>query len=142
MERPLFRWGILGSAQIARKNWKAIRNSQNGIITAVASRDLERGRRFIDACQADAPFETKPLAVGSYEELLAAADVDGIYMPLPTGIRKEWVLRAGRGRQARGLRETLCGIGAPTWRRCWRPAGAMRFNSWTGSCSCTRAGWT
>ena len=94
MERPLFRWGILGSAQIARKNWKAIRNSQNGIITAVASRDLERGRRFIDACQADAPFETKPLAVGSYEELLAAADVDGIYMPLPTGIRKEWVLRA------------------------------------------------
>jgi predicted dehydrogenase len=34
--------------------------------------------------------------VGSYEELLAAPDVDAVYMPLPTGIRGEWVKRAAK----------------------------------------------
>jgi predicted dehydrogenase len=29
------RWGILGSAGIARKNWEAIRNSGNGVVSAV-----------------------------------------------------------------------------------------------------------
>ena len=92
----LFRWGILGAAEIARKNWKAILNSQNGVVTVVASRTVERSQAFIAACQAAAPFPTCPRAVGSYEELIAAKDVDGIYMPVPTGIRKEWVVRAAQ----------------------------------------------
>jgi predicted dehydrogenase len=96
MDNPLFRWGILGTAEIARKNWKGIRNSQNGIVTVVASRTLERSRRFVAECQADAPFATPPRATGSYEELLGAGDVDGVYMPLPTSVRKEWVLRAAQ----------------------------------------------
>lgn len=94
MKNRLFRWGILGAAQIARKNWKAIRNSQNGIVTVVASRSIERSRAFVAECQAAAPFAVAPRAVGSYEELIAADDVDGVYIPLPTGLRKEWVLRA------------------------------------------------
>ena len=36
------RWGILGTANIARKNWHAIHNSGNGVLTGVASRDLAR----------------------------------------------------------------------------------------------------
>ncbi len=94
MDKQVLRWGILGTANIARKNWKAIRNSGNGIITAVASRDIDRSRRFIQACQAQAPFEQAPRALGNYEELLAARDVDAVYVPLPTGIRAEWVTRA------------------------------------------------
>ena len=35
-----------------------------------------------------------PAALGSYEELLASPNVDAVYIPLPTGLRKEWVLRA------------------------------------------------
>jgi predicted dehydrogenase len=88
------RWGILSTAQIARKNWKAIRNTGNSTIVAVASRDVERSRRFIAGCQADVPMETAPTALGSYEELLASQDVDAVYIPLPTGLRKEWVIRA------------------------------------------------
>ena len=94
MDQPNFRWGILGTAQIAKKNWLAIRNTHNGLVTAVASRALERSRHFIEECQAEAGFSTPPRAVGSYEELIAAPDVDGLYIPLPTGIRKEWVMRA------------------------------------------------
>jgi predicted dehydrogenase len=90
----MLRWGILGTAEIARKNWKAIRNSGNGIVTAVASRDVGRARRFIGECQAQAPFDSVPRALGGYESLLAAKDVDAVYIPLPTGLRKEWVIRA------------------------------------------------
>ena len=94
MNRPLLRWGVLGTANIARKNWKAIWNSQNGRVAAVASRDLQRGRRFIKDCQAQAPFRPAPRAFASYEDLLAAPDVDAVYIPLPTGIRGYWVKRA------------------------------------------------
>ena len=91
MDKPQLRWGILGTANIAQKNWKAIWNSRNGCVTAVASRDPQRSRRFIDECQAQAPFPTAPRALGSYEELLVAPDVDAVYIPLPTGIRGRWV---------------------------------------------------
>lgn len=88
------RIGFLSTAGIGRSNWKAIFNSGNCIVSAVASRDLEKSRAFIDECQRDHAFATKPDALGSYEELLAAKNVDAVYIPLPTGLRKEWVLRA------------------------------------------------
>jgi len=94
MNEPKLRWGILGAADIARKNWNALRLSGNATVAAVASRDLERSRRFIADCQAAAPIDAAPRALGSYEELLASRDIDAVYIPLPTGLRKEWVLRA------------------------------------------------
>src|SRR5512140_1983652 len=94
MNARQLRFGILGTAQIARKNWKAIRLSGNATLVAVASRDLGRSRRFIAECQSEVPFETVPQAFGSYEELLASPEVDAVYVPLPTGVREEWILRA------------------------------------------------
>lgn len=96
MSKKLVRWGILSTANIARKNWKAIRNSGNSTVAAVASRNLERARQFISECQGDAPMEATPRACGSYGELLRSAEVDAVYIPLPTGLRKEWVLAAAR----------------------------------------------
>jgi len=88
------RWGLMGTATIARKNWHAILNSGNGTITAVASRTSSRADQFISECQAQYPYETTPQACGKYDELLSRDDVDAIYIPLPTGLRKEWVLKA------------------------------------------------
>ena len=88
------RIGFMSTANIARKNWKAICHSGNSVVTAVASRDVKRSRQFIVECQAEIPFETSPTPLGSYEELIASKNVDAIYIPLPTGLRKEWVLRA------------------------------------------------
>ncbi len=88
------RWGILGTAGIARKNWQAIARAGNAAVTAVASRHLDRSRQFVAECQADCPVPDGPAAVGSYGELLARSDVDAVYIPLPTGVRKQWVLRA------------------------------------------------
>ncbi len=94
MTTPKLRWGILGAANIAQKNWKGIWNSGNGQVVAVASRDIRRSRRFIAECQSEAAFDPTPRALGSYEELLADPDVDAVYLPLPTGVRGQWVKRA------------------------------------------------
>jgi predicted dehydrogenase len=88
------RIGFLSTAGIGRKNWKAIFNSGNCVITAVASREVEKSRKYIDECQREGSFPTRPAALGSYEELLASKNVDAVYIPLPTGLRKEFVLRA------------------------------------------------
>src|SRR6186713_2829391 len=88
------RWGILGTANIARKNWQAMRNSGNNIVTAVASRSEVRARAYIDANQAQVPIGAAVTAHGGYEALIADPNVDAVYVPLPTGLRKEWVIRA------------------------------------------------
>lgn len=90
------RIGFLSTAGIGRKNWKAIFHSGNCVVAAVASRDVEKSLKFIDECQREFPFAEAPRAFGSYEELIASPDVDAVYVPLPTGLRKEFVLRAAQ----------------------------------------------
>jgi len=96
MSDAICRWGILSTAGIARKNWQAIHNSGNGRVVAVASRDEAKARAFIEECQREVPFAEPPRAIGGYDTLLAADDIDAVYIPLPTGLRKEWVIKAAR----------------------------------------------
>ncbi len=90
------RWGILGAASIARKNWQAILHSGNGRLVAVASRDQAKAEAFIRGCQAQVPHHPVPKPLGSYAELLSRDDIDAVYIPLPTGLRKEWAIAAAR----------------------------------------------
>jgi len=94
MSEKICRWGILVTANIARKNWLAIRNAGNCTLAAVASRDARRAQRYIADCQRHTAFDPPPRAVGSYEELLAGDAVDAVYVPLPTVVRKPWLIRA------------------------------------------------
>lgn len=55
-------------------------------VQAVASRDLGRAVEFSDG-------RTFERVYGSYDELLDDSDVDVVYIPLPTGLRKEWVIK-------------------------------------------------
>jgi predicted dehydrogenase len=110
MARQSCRFGILGTANIARKNWDAIRNSGSATLVAVGSRNRQRAEQFISECQASAPFAQPPQAM-DYEQLIASRDIDAIYIPLPTGIRKQWVLRAAAaGKHV--LCEKPCGCSA------------------------------
>jgi predicted dehydrogenase len=90
----LCRWGILGAAGIARKNWQAMHCAGNARLVAVASRDPGRASAFVAACQREVPFQQPPSAVRGYEALLARDDIDAVYLPLPTGLRAEWAIRA------------------------------------------------
>jgi predicted dehydrogenase len=84
-------------------------DSGNSIVTAVASRSLERSEQFIQTCQAENSFEVQPKAYGNYKQLIDAPDIDAVYIPLPTGLRKEWILRAAEaGKHV--LCEKPCGI--------------------------------
>ncbi|MDG1889774.1 MAG: Gfo/Idh/MocA family oxidoreductase [Verrucomicrobiota bacterium] len=109
MNTSTCRWGILSSASIAHKNYQAIFHSGNGRVVAVASRDQKKAQHFIDACQLQSPFAPKPRALEGYEALIADPEVDALYIPLPTGLRKEWVLKAARaGKHV--MCEKPCGI--------------------------------
>ncbi|MCK2244439.1 MULTISPECIES: Gfo/Idh/MocA family protein [unclassified Crossiella] len=86
------RLGVLGYAGIARRRVLPAVGRTPGIkIAAIASRDKDR------AAAATAVFGGCP--VHGYEELLARADVDAVYVPLPAALHAEWVaaaLRAGK----------------------------------------------
>lgn len=86
-ETPL-RWGVLSTANIGRAAViPAIRASSNGVLSAVASRSLERARTFAEA-------NGIPRALGSYEALLDDPDVEALYIPLPNSMHLEWTVRA------------------------------------------------
>jgi predicted dehydrogenase len=130
MTSPICRWGILGAANIARKNWKAIRMSGNSIVTAVGSRETAKAQAWIDKCQAEVPFAVAPKAC-SYEELLKRDDVDAVYIPLPTGIRPEWVIRAAEaGKHV--LCEKPCGPSAKELRTMLDACAAKRVQFMDG----------
>ncbi len=96
MSENICRWGILGTAGIAKKNWQSIKNAGNAHLVAVASRDTSRAQAYVDECQGHVPFDPAPRAIGNYEEMLASDDIDAVYVPLPTGPRKEWAIKAAQ----------------------------------------------
>jgi xylose dehydrogenase (NAD/NADP) len=83
----VLRWGILSTASILKHFVPAVSCSPINTIVAVASRTQE-------AAQACATQYGIPVALGSYDELLARPDVDAVYIPLPTRLHREWVIRA------------------------------------------------
>jgi len=82
------RWGILGTAHIARaKVIPAMQRSPWCEIAAIASRDLAKAK-------ATASELNIPNAYGSYEELLADDSIEVIYNPLPNHLHVPWTVKA------------------------------------------------
>ena len=105
------RWGVLSTGGIVRRNWPSMQESAAARLVAVASRELAKAQGFITEMQALHPWAVEPEAVSGYESLLARGDVDAVYVPLPTAVRKEWVIRAAEaGKHV--LCEKPCAISA------------------------------
>uniref|UniRef100_A0A0G4FDD6 Gfo/Idh/MocA-like oxidoreductase N-terminal domain-containing protein n=1 Tax=Chromera velia CCMP2878 TaxID=1169474 RepID=A0A0G4FDD6_9ALVE len=88
------RIGILGAAGIAKKNARAIILGGCSL-AAVASRSLEKSQSW---CEEVLPpllgsESDRVTRYGSYDELLEDASVDAVYVPLPTSLHLEWVLK-------------------------------------------------
>ena len=82
------RWGILSTADIGMvKVTPAIQRADNCEVVAIASRNADR------AASAAAQLGI-PTTYGSYEELLAADDIDAVYIPLPNDLHAEWTINA------------------------------------------------
>jgi predicted dehydrogenase len=84
----MLRWGILSTANIGVEHViPATLNAENGIVSAVASRNLERAQQI-------AQQFAIPHAYGSYEELLESDEIDAVYIPLVTSQHVEWSIKA------------------------------------------------
>src|SRR5690349_19812251 len=82
------RWGVLGVANIATKKViPAMQRGERSEIVAISSRS--RGR----ASQAAEELRIGK-AYGSYEELLADAEVEAVYNPLPNHLHVPWSIKA------------------------------------------------
>ena len=82
------RWGVLGAAGIAvRRVIPAVQESRHGRVVAIASRDLARAEAAASALGIERAY-------GSYDELLAAPDVDAVYIPLPNHLHVPWSVRS------------------------------------------------
>lgn len=79
------RIGVLGCANIAKRTViPTIKSIPRFELVAVASRTIEKANAF--ASQFDCE------AIEGYQNLVNRADIDAIYMPLPTGLHEAWVL--------------------------------------------------
>lgn len=79
--------GVLGCANIAKRSViPAILAIPELELVAIASRTLPKANEFAQLFNCE--------AVEGYQNLLDRKDIDAIYMPLPTGLHEEWVLKA------------------------------------------------
>ena len=87
MTHPV-RIGILGAARIASAFVNGARLSSQVEITAIASRDAGRAEAFARAHEIPRTL--------SYEQLLAAPDIDAVYIPLANHLHASWAIAAAR----------------------------------------------
>jgi predicted dehydrogenase len=82
------RFGILSTADIGMtKVIPAIQEAHNCEVVAIASRSMESATEAASILGIEDSY-------GSYDELLAAEDVDAVYIPLPNNLHAEWTFRA------------------------------------------------
>jgi predicted dehydrogenase len=86
------RWGIIGTGGIARVFAKAVAASARGEALAVASRSKAKAEAF-------AKDMGVARAYGSYDDLLADAEIDIVYVATPHTVHAENVLAAARARK-------------------------------------------
>jgi predicted dehydrogenase len=87
-DRNKAKWGILGTANIAKKALvPGIRDAKSSELYAVGSRDAGRAEQF------GAEFDI-PKSYGSYEELLDDPRVEFLYIPLPNHLHHKWSIEA------------------------------------------------
>ena len=82
------RWGVLSTANVGLE--KVIPAMQKGKfceMAAIASQSLLRGKTATEQLGI-------PQVYGSYEELLADAEIDAVYIPLPNHLHVQWAIKA------------------------------------------------
>ena len=88
----VIRWGILGTGRIARDFAEGLRAAPDAVLAAVGSRSIEGATPFAR------DFDV-PLAIGSYEELVASPEIDIVYIATPHSMHAAntmLALRAGK----------------------------------------------
>jgi predicted dehydrogenase len=99
--KPL-RWGIAGTANIARAAFLPGLRHAGGVAAAVAGRDLGRTREYARVNEIDRAIE-------GYQRLIDDPDIDALYIPLPNSLHAKWTIRALRAGKPVLCEKPLCG---------------------------------
>ncbi|WP_291868581.1 Gfo/Idh/MocA family oxidoreductase [Maribacter sp.] len=83
----MVKWGILGPGNIAKKFASDLRLVPNAVLSAVASRNLDKAEKFADEFKAER-------ALGSYQELFEDKEVQVIYIATPHNNHAELSIKA------------------------------------------------
>lgn len=103
------RWGIIGTANIARVAFLPALRQAGGIAAAVAGRAGTRAEQF-------ASEHGVERGVQGYQNLIDDPDVDALYLALPNSLHAEWTIRALQARKPVLCEKPLCGALAETQR--------------------------
>ena len=96
------RWGIVGTANIARAQFlPGLREAGGGSAALVASRDRARADAFAAANGITA-------GIADYAALVESPHVDAVYVALPNALHAEWTIRALRAGKAVLSEKPLC----------------------------------
>lgn len=106
-ESAAVRWGIIGTAKIARTFFLPAVREAGGDPAAVAGRDTERVTRW-------AADNGIARAVVGYPALIDDPAVDAVYIPLPNSLHGEWTIRALRAGKPVVCEKPLTGSAAET----------------------------
>ena len=103
------RWGIIGTANIARAQFLPGLRAAGGIAAVVAGRDAGRARQY-------ASEHGVERAVAGYQRVIDDPAVDALYIPLPNSLHAEWTIAALRAGKPVLCEKPLCGSLAETER--------------------------
>ncbi|MDR0346369.1 MAG: Gfo/Idh/MocA family oxidoreductase [Nocardiopsaceae bacterium] len=96
------RWGIIGTANIARAQFLPGLREAGGMAEAVAGRDAARTERY-------ASENGISRAVTGYQALIDDPAIDVLYLALPNSMHAEWTLRALAAGKPVLCEKPLCG---------------------------------
>jgi len=96
------RWGIVGTANIARAVFLPGLRQAGGDAAAVAGREADRAGQF-------ARDNGIGRAVAGYQALIEDPDIDALYIPLPNSLHAEWTIRALEAGKPVLCEKPLCG---------------------------------
>jgi predicted dehydrogenase len=99
---PGTRWGILGTANIARGQFLPGLRHAGGVAAAVAGRDLARAQEYASANGIER-------AAQGYQALIEDPAIDALYIPLPNSLHAEWTIAALQAGKPVLCEKPLCG---------------------------------
>lgn len=79
------RYGILGAANVAPRFIRAVQNTTDGEVYAIASRDLSKARRMAEDLGVRNFY-------GSYAELVEDPEIDAVYIATPNSLHREHMI--------------------------------------------------
>ena len=87
MTQPV-RWGVLGASKFAHEYMaRAIHAAEGAVLSAVATRNLEKAAPFQAFCPDIEVFT-------EYDAMLVSDTIDAVYIPLPHTLHVEWAIKA------------------------------------------------